>query len=198
MKWFAFILFAWQCLAFPAQAETAYVTDMLQLDMYATVDMLDKPILRLRSGDELELLERKGRYARIRSEGGQEGWVKGLYLVDKEPARTRVNKLERSNEGMENTVKKLRSQLSAEQSKVQELQQAQSGDAEQYSLTETELEDLRNENARLENRLSAYSSSVPVAWLLIAVGIALVGGIGGGWYWIDKRSRERHGGFRIY
>lgn len=198
MKWFAFILLAWQCLAFPAQAETAYVTDMLQLDMYATVDMLDKPILRLRSGDQLELLERKGRYARIRSDGGQEGWVKGLYLVDKEPARTRVNKLERSNQGMENTVKKLRSQLSAEQGKVQELLQAQSGETEQRSLTETELENFRKQNARLENSLSSYSSSVPVTWLLIAVGIALLGGFGGGWYWIDKRSRERHGGFRIY
>jgi len=198
MKWFAFILPVWLCLTFPAQAETAYVTDMLQLDMYATVDMLGKPILKLRSGDQLELLERKGRYARIRSDGGQEGWVKGLYLVDIEPARTRVNKLERSNQGMENTVKKLRSQLSTEQGKVQEFLQVQNGEAEQRSLTDKELESLRKQNTRLENSLSAYSSSVPVTWLLIAVGIALIGGFGGGWYWIDKRSRERHGGFRIY
>jgi SH3 domain protein len=198
MKQYVFSLFIGLCLISTARAETAYVTDMLQLDMYATAEMVGMPILKLRSGDKLKVIERKGRYALIESDGGQKGWVKGLYLVDSEPARTRVNQLERSNQGLEGTVKKLRSQLSAEQGKVKELQAAQSGEEDQRSATETELAELLSKNGELEASLQAYAMSVPVTWLLIAFAIALVGGLAGGWYLIDKRSRDRHGGFRIY
>ena len=191
-------LFAGLWLIAPASAETAYVTDMLQLEMYAAADMLGAPLRRLRSGDKVEIIERNGRIARVQSEDGQQGWVKGLYLVPEEPARTRVNKLEASNEGLENTVKKLRSQLAAEQGALKELQQAQSGSEEQRAATEAELENLRSENARLESSLDAYGFNVPVTWLLVAMLIAVIGGFAGGWYWIDKRSRDRHGGYRIY
>jgi SH3 domain protein len=198
MKQYVFILCVGLYLAAPARAEVAYVTDMLQLDMYETVGMTGSPILKLRSGDKLDVIERRGRYALIESASGQKGWVKGLYLVDSEPARTRVNQLEKSNQGLEGTVKKLRSQLGAEQGKVKELQQVQSGEADQLSATETELEELRSKNDQLKTNLEAYAMNVPVTWLLIAFGIALVGGLAGGWYLVDKRSRDRHGGFRIY
>jgi SH3 domain protein len=198
MKRYTFIIVAGLWLMTSAQAEIAYVTDMLQLDMYATVDMTGSPILKLRSGDKMDVIERKGRYALIESSSGQKGWVKGLYLVDSEPARTRVNQLERSNKGLEGTVKKLRSQLSAEQGKVKDLKEVQSGEADQLSATATELEALRSKNDKLEVSLEAYAMSVPVTWLLIAFGIALVSGLAGGWYLVDKRSRDRHGGFRIY
>ena len=198
MKRYTFIIVAGLWLTTSAQAEIAYVTDMLQLDMYATVDMTGSPILKLRSGDKMDVIERKGRYALIESASGQKGWVKGLYLVESEPARTRVNQLERSNQGLEGTVKKLRSQLSAEQGKVKDLKEVQSGEADQLSATATELEALRSKNDKLEASLDAYAMSVPVTWLLIAFGIALVSGLAGGWYLVDKRSRDRHGGFRIY
>ena len=198
MKRYTFIIVAGLWLMTPAQAEIAYVTDMLQLDMYATADMTGSPILKLRSGDKMDVIERKGRYALIEAASGQKGWVKGLYLVDSEPARTRVNQLERSNQGLEGTVKKLRSQLSAEQGKVKDLKEVQSGEADQLSATATELDALRSKNDKLEVSLEAYAMSVPVTWLLIAFGIALVSGLAGGWYLVDKRSRNRHGGFRIY
>jgi SH3 domain protein len=198
MKQYAFILFIGLSLSSPVRAETAYVTDMLQLDMYATADMLGSPILKLRSGDKLAVIERKGRYALIESAEGQKGWVKGLYLVDSEPARTRVNQLESSNEKLEGTNKKLRSQLSAEQGKVKDLSAVQSGEANQRSATESELKELRTKNSELEASIDAYAMSVPVTWLLIAFAVALLGGLAGGWWLVDKRSRARHGGFRIY
>ena len=170
-----------------AQAKSIYVTDMLRLDMYATEAMNGPVLLKLRSGDRLELLESKGRYVHVRSEGGQEGWVKSLYLVEEEPARTRVNKLEQANAGLESTVKKLRTQLAGEQEKVSQMQQQQ-GD----------VESLRKENADLTDRMSQYKTSVPVYWLFIAMVMALAGGLAGGWYLVDSRSRSKHGGYRIY
>jgi SH3 domain protein len=185
------------CGAF-AQAESIYVTDMLRLDMYPTEEMTGPSMRKLKSGDRMDLLERKGRYARVRIDGGQEGWVKSLYLVEEEPARTRVNKLEQTNVSLEATVKKLRSQLAGEQAAVAEIKQKQSGSAELTAATEQEVVSLREQNVELEGKISRYASSVPLSWLFIAMVIALAGGIAGGWYFIDSRSRSKHGGYRIY
>lgn len=170
-----------------ARAESIYVTDMLRLDMYANEDMTGPVVLKLRSGDRMELLESKGRYAYVRAEGGQKGWVTSLYLVKEEPARTRVNKLEKSNASLEATVKKLRTQLAGEQGKTTQLQQQQE-----------EVETLREDNAELTDKMSQYESSVPLVWLLVVMVVALIGGLAGGWYLVDSRSRSKHGGYRVY
>ena len=181
-----------------AQAESVYVTDMLRLDMYATEDMSGPIILKLRSGDRMELLSSNGRYAFVRSEDGREGWVKSLYLVEEEPARTRVNKLEEVNANLEATVKKLRAQIADEQARVTQLKQQQDGSAESVAATEQEVAILREENAELAEQMSRYESSVPIFWLFLAMVVALAGGLAGGWFLVDSRSRAKHGGYRIY
>jgi SH3 domain protein len=190
------LVMAFFCGGF-VQAESIYVTDMLRLDMYPTEAMTGPSVHKLKSGDRMDLLERKGRYAHVRIDG-QEGWVKSLYLVEEEPARTRVNKLEKTNDSLAAIVKKLRSQLAAEQATVAEQKQKQSGSAELNAATEQEVESLREKNAGLEDKMSQYASSVPLSWLLIAMLLALAGGIAGGWYFVDSRSRSKHGGYRVY
>jgi SH3 domain protein len=180
-----------------AQAETAYVTDMLQLNMYATAQMTGAPLKRLRSGDKLDIQERNGSSARVKV-GDQQGWVKSLYLQEQEPARTRVNQLEDSKEKLESSVKQLRVELEQKQARAVELEAMQSGELEQQAAIEAELSGLREENQRLENTLDGYIGSVPVSWLLIAVLVSLFSGLAGGWYYIDKRSRDKHGGYRVY
>jgi FtsZ-binding cell division protein ZapB len=180
-----------------AGAETAFVTDMLQLDMYATSDMTGVSMRKLRSGDKLEILVRSGRAAQVRIDG-QTGWVKSLYLVDDEPARTRVNQLESTNERLEDTSSKLRAEIDSLKDKVTELQQVQSGDDAAQAATREELRQLREANQQLESSLSAYAGSIPAIWTGVAVAVALLGGALASWWWIDKRSRARHGGYRIY
>jgi len=181
-----------------AWAETAYVTDKLQLNIYATQDLDGASLKKLRSGDKVEVLSRAGRVAEVKVDSGQQGWVKNLYLVADEPARARINQLERSNEGLEGTVKKLREQVTAEKDKLKELLDVQDGSEDQGVSTAAELEKLRSENNKLETRLSAYGMNVPLSWLLTAVLIALAGGIVSCWIWIDRRNRSRHGGYRVY
>jgi len=182
----------------PASAETLWVTDMLQLELYASSDMSGSPIKRLRSGDRLDVIERGSRYANVRTDDGQQGWVKSLYLIDKEPARARINKLEDENTSLDASVIKLKTQLDAERGKVKELEQRHLGAAGQKEATIEELERLRVENKDMLRQLSAYSSSVPVSWLLIVVLLAVGGGFVAGWYWVDSRSRAKHGGYRVY
>jgi hypothetical protein len=194
-----------QCLALAmalvgsqASAETLWVTDMLQLELYGSADMSGRPIKKLKSGDRLAVIEKGPRYAQVRTDDGQQGWVKSLYLVDKEPARTRLNKLEEENTRLDATVTKLENQLKAERGRLQQLQEQNLGSADQKAATIAELERLRVENEDMMSRLAEYSSSVPVSWLILVVLFAAGGGFVGGWYWVDSRSRAKHGGYRVY
>lgn len=193
-NWVLTLMFVWV----GAQAETGYVTDMLQLDMYATQAMDGAPLKKLRSGDSFEILERTGRYARVRLPGGQSGWVKSLYLVTTEPARTRLNALEKQNADLLAQLEALNEQLAERMSMVAELEGDRGTEAEQLAAASEELAALRDRNTALENTLSSYGSSVPLSWLIIVSLLALVLGVAAGWYFIDSRSRARHGGYRVY
>ena len=87
----------WSCLsawavvgallwAGPLPAETAFVTDRLLLGVHESKS-LDAAVLRLlESGDAVEVLERDGELARVRTSRGREGWVDGRYLSAVAPA----------------------------------------------------------------------------------------------------------------
>ena len=70
-----------------AAAETAYVTDTLQLGLHRAADTSDRPFRSLDSGQELEILSRTTYYANVRLPDGTEGYVKAGFLVSDKPAR---------------------------------------------------------------------------------------------------------------
>ena len=67
-------------------AETVYVDDTLRVGVRAKPIMNLPSLTVIRSGDKVELLSRKGGYAKIRTPNGIEGWVKNAYLSPHEPA----------------------------------------------------------------------------------------------------------------
>lgn len=194
------ILFIVACLAWPLllSAETAYVTDILRLGLHHAEDTSDQPFRTLVSGTELDVQSRTTNFARVRTADGQEGWVKSAYLVLDKPAQLRVAEVEAE-------LQRLRSELDrTEAAKVtaeQELAQASrhvDSVAASSDAVEATLMRLKEENAAFEQRLELYRGSIPIPWLLGALGITLVGGFAAGVAWLDYSSRRRHGGFRIY
>jgi len=180
------------------QAETMYVTDMLQLELYGTMEMAGRPLKRLRSGDRMEVLQREGRFARVQLPDGNTGWVKSLYLVRKEPALSRVNKIEKEIALAVERASLLEKKLADSEVELQELQSTKAGSEEQDKAIKAELRSLRSNNQDLQSSLGAYAGSIPVTWLLFCLIVSLFCGFIGGWYFIDIRSRARHGGYRIY
>ena len=77
-----------------SQAETMYVTDKLILGVYDNSEGSGQQIRIVRSGAQLEVTERVGRYAKVVTDTGEEGWVKSQYLVSNAPAVLRINELE--------------------------------------------------------------------------------------------------------
>ena len=43
-----------------------------------------------------------------------------------------------------------------------------------------------------------YKGSLPLRWVAGATAVCLIGGFLLGLWWVDHRSRKRHGGIRIY
>ena len=193
------LLWVLACLATSSlHAETAYITDELQLGLHRASDTSDSPMRSLVSGTELEILERTRLYARVRTPQGDEGWVKAAYLIDDKPAAARVLELEaqaseataRLNTVLEQTTD-VRGSIDALETQLQEASQGRDeAVAEVSRLTEI--------NGGLERRMGSYRGSVPVTWAMIAAGLMLVLGIFSGFMIFDYRSRKRFGGFRVY
>jgi SH3 domain protein len=179
------------------QAETAYVTDKLQLGVHMQADTSDRAFAKLKSGDRVEMSEENRFYARVRIPDGRTGWVKKNYLVTDKPAFLRLTEVEQERDKALSKLESLTSSLSDREARVSEIE-AQVASREAKAAAEAvELERLRDENADLAASLEAYAFSVPGKLFFAASAACLVIGILLSWWWFDYRSRLRHGGFRL-
>jgi SH3 domain protein len=193
------------CLSGITEAETRYVTDVLQLSLYEEIESNGKLLERLNSGTELELLETSGFYARVRTPEGVEGWTKVGFLITEKPARAQLAELEEANASLQ---KQLEASHQALDSSKAELAKVMDNEGQAYAeLTErlqkaealaATVEDLQQENAAFRQRKGGDEIQIPIKWGMIAAGIALLLGSIAGMALFDYRSRRRHGGYRIY
>jgi SH3 domain protein len=180
-----------------AGAEPAYVTDSLRLSLYGAEDGSGDPLENLVSGAAVEVLERDTNYAHVRTAGGREGWVKTAFLVNTKPARARLAELEAEITDLKNDLAAARDAQHAAEEQLGKLSRSASTPAPTEAL-QAALDRARRENLSYEDRLENYRSTLPVAWVLVALVVTLVGGFTGGLWWLDSLIRRRHGGFRIY
>ena len=180
------------------QAETAYVTDRLQLGVHMQADTSDRAFAKLKSGERVEIAEENRYHALVRIPDGRTGWVKKNYLVKDKPAILRLIEVEQERDQALGKLETLVASLSDREVRVSEIE-AQIVSNEATAMAEAdELERLRSENAELADSLAAYSFSVPGTLFFTAIAACLVIGFLLSWWWIDLRSRMRHGGFRIH
>ena len=181
-----------------AAADTAYVTDNLRLGLHQAEDTSDRAFRYLESGQAMEILIRDRNYANVRLPDGTEGWVKSAYLVDEKPAKLIVAETMEERDRLASELEQARAAFAEPAATIDELRN-QSG---QLS---TELEDaraqitaLREENASIQGLKEQYRGSVPLQWVGGVILVCLIAGFLLGLWWVDHRSRKRHGGIRIY
>ena len=68
----------------------------------------------------------------------------------------------------------------------------------QLESNNAQIADLSEENTDLRHRQAQHQYSLPLVWVAGATAVCLIGGFLLGLWWIDRRSRARHGGIRIY
>ncbi len=181
-----------------SMAEIGYVTDSLRLGVHEAQDTSDQAFTYLESGDRVEILERTPFYAKVTIPDGRNGWVRVTYLVDEEPAKRRVAQLERERDALVTDLDALKSDLTARESKLSGLEEQAASSVARTRSEQAELQQLRKAQEEADRELAKYRFSVPGSWAIGAMLAGLLAGFLVGWWWIDRRSRQRHGGFRIY
>jgi SH3 domain protein len=181
-----------------AIAETAYVTDQLRLGLHRAEDTSDRSFRTLESGQELEILSQTRNYARVRLPDGTEGHVKVAYLVTSRPAALIVSETQAENERLQQELERTKSQFAGPAETIDALEQQVSEQQSALEQGNRRIAELQEENADYLARQEQYGFSLPVSWVIGATSVCLVAGFLCGLWWIDYRSRRRHGGFRIY
>lgn len=66
-------------------ADTRYVSDELIISVRDGQTQDDNVLGHIRTGTAVDVLEEKGRYLRIKTEDGLEGWVQAQYIISEKP-----------------------------------------------------------------------------------------------------------------
>lgn len=181
-----------------AFGDTAYVTDNLRLGLHLAPDTSDRAFRYLDSGQEMEILTRDRNYANVRLPDATEGWIKAAYLVDEKPAKLIVAEITAERDALTAELEETKQAFAAPAATIEALR----GDAatfdQQLAAANTRIAELEGENSAIRGLKEQYKGSLPWSWVAIAIGVCLIGGLLLGMWWVDRRSRMRHGGIRIY
>jgi SH3 domain protein len=181
-----------------AAAETAYVTDNLRLGLHTAEDTSDRAFRFLESGQAMEILTRDRNYANVRLPDGTEGWVKSAYLVDEKPAKLIVAETIEQRDRVARELEEAKAAFAEPAATIDELRGQSAQLSTELDNARSEIAALREENASIQGLKEKYRGSVPLTWVAGVIAFCLVVGFLIGLWWVDHRSRKRHGGIRIY
>jgi Bacterial SH3 domain len=122
-----------------AVADVLYVSDTMVINAYAEANQDSSKITSLKSGDVVEALDKAEGYTRVRMRDGKEGWVKSSYLTAHVPAVVQLREGEKARA---------------------------SDDASPNTALQEELQQLKTQNAALQNEIATLSQaqvSTPIA-----------------------------------
>jgi len=181
-----------------AAAETAYITDNLRLGLHQAEDTSDRAFRMLDSGQALEILSRNRNYANVRLPDGAQGYVKAAYLVEEKPAKLIVAETIAERDALGAELEETKRAFAGPAATIQGLKDEAAELTAKLEDAETSIADLTRENASIQGLKEQYKGSLPLTWVAAAIGVCLIGGFLMGLWWVDRNSRKRHGGIRIY
>jgi SH3 domain protein len=187
--------FLWPPLA---AAETAYVTDSLRLGLHQAADTSDRAFRTLESGQALEILSRNRNYANVRLPDGVEGYVKAAYLVSDKPAKLVVAETQAAYDDVKKELEEAKAAFAAPAATIASLEAQLARSREAAASSTARAEELASQVDDFRDRQDAFKYSMPITWVGGAMFVCLLAGFLAGLWWVDRASRRRHGGIRIY
>lgn len=212
------------CAAPALRAEPLYVIEQLVVSVNTQPDGSGDRVGQIKSGDQVEVLEREGEQAHIQFGSGQEGWVKASYLSNDPPVRVQLDQREAEVEKLKKEKTQLESELasaksaaaSAQASAQAALKAANTVQTSKAAPTPAAAPVAAAPVPTVTATAAAAPDSTPQSapplfeekpmmpsrpsWLLASgsAGIALVAGFVLGWRMLDRKIRAKYGGLRIY
>jgi hypothetical protein len=146
----------------------------------------------------MEILTRDRNYANVRLPDATEGWVKAAYLVDDKPAKLIVAETAAERDALAAELEETKQAFAAPAATIENLRNDALAFDAKLAEADATIANLQSDNASYQGLKEQYRGSLPLTWVAGAIGVCLVAGFLFGMWWVDRRSRIRHGGIRIY
>ena len=169
------LVFAAAC----THAETAYVSDQLVVTLRAGPSTSAGAVGNVRSNATLEVLDRDGRWAQVRTANGERGWVSSQYLRSRPTAKLKLDETEKALAAANQRIDELDDQLAKLTTQLSGANRARaSAEAriEENADAVAALDAARTELDALTEENRALSTGSAKQWFLIGAGV-LGGGI---------------------
>lgn len=132
----------------PAYARSAYITDQFSIDLYAQQSLSGPIETQVVSGSRVTVLEEKDKAFKIKTEGGQQGWILADFIVTESPAQIRLDELKSS-------LKEKEQEIASLQADTEKLTKK----AKDVDWLKAELRKTRKKANDLQNKLNRLSSN---------------------------------------
>ncbi len=194
MLWFLTLLF----FSFSAHSvETVYVTDKLYLGLHAKPSSSSKRIKLMKSGVKLEVLEKSGRFKKVKTVSGAIGWAKSHLLLS-EP--TSALKLEKLQEKLAELEKKSFVASAMQKEFLQIESKLMTSQARNVEL-QLNMDDLKKEKNTVVPKPTSIIN-VKDSSILIIIGLLvlllLIGAFLFGRYTFERKIRGEFNGYRVW
>lgn len=188
------------CLATPVSAETQYVSDDLVITMRTGQGNQYEILKTLSSGTKLDVLEQtETGYSKVRTESGQEGWIRTQYLTKEPIAAVKLQRAEakiaKLNEKMAtlqeelNTLRKDKTQLDSTYTKLRDEHQTTAKELQTLSQIASRPKQLATENKELRLQYEKINDELVLVkqenqvlkdrskrnWFLAGAGVIILG-----------------------
>lgn len=100
-------------------AVTEYVTDQIEIEVYQQPDVNSTVIMRLSTGDSVEVLQQHNNFKRVQLSTGAQGWINAGFLSESPPGNSDYEQLLSKNEELNKTLEEKNAQLAKLQRDLQ-------------------------------------------------------------------------------
>lgn len=154
------LLLAWSAVtAGSALADTRYVSDQLIITLRAAPDADSAVLTTLKTDSPLEVLEDDGRFLKVRTESGQEGYVLSQYVTSDLPKSQQLAQLTKERDALQQKVKRLESDQGATSNQLEQAHREQEAQAKELqaklAATEQELTATKRQLAAVTSKYEA-------------------------------------------
>ncbi|HEX5056237.1 MAG TPA: TIGR04211 family SH3 domain-containing protein [Gammaproteobacteria bacterium] len=195
--------------------QKAYISDRLNLGLYLQPDPASTPIKSLPSGMQVQILESRDGFARIRMIDGNEGWARAEFITAEPPAKVLLQQVTRERDQLRDQLsaetsgaKQLTTQLAQAHQKIQQLEQqlanpqSSSESTGEYQLRYQQSQQKITELERqLENKAGqkpADNLAIKILGLLATLTMSIGLGALLGARWLGARVRRRFNGLKVW
>jgi SH3 domain protein len=198
-----------------ANAETMYVSDIIQITMRTGQGIDHRIVAMLNSGEEVEILEAGAQWTRVRIQNGKEGWVLTRYLTPKKPSGLLLETLEKKhaevtvafdeikkeNSALKADNKRLAAELSANERALSEVTRsyetlmAESAEflklRSSFDESAAQLSEQKVRVEKYEEELTRLQFHQNIKWFLAGAGVLILGFVVG----FSARRQRRKSSF---